>query len=62
VQSDVIEFDKGKSKKMKSSKKLKFEDDVTAFVFKHRKPLTRQCKKMQKSNIELGKIEEASVV
>jgi len=47
---------------MKSSKKLEFEDDVTTFVFKPRKPLTRQSKKMQESNIELGKIEEASVV
>lgn len=62
VQADVIEFDKGKSKKMKSSKKLEFEDDVTTFVFKPRKPLTRQSKKIQKSNVELGKIEEVPAV
>jgi len=47
---------------MKPSKKLDFKDDVTTFVFKPRKPLTRQFKKMQESNIELGKIEEASTV
>jgi len=60
VQVDVIEFDKGKSKKMKPSKKLEFEHDVTTFVFKPRKLLTKNSKKMQESNIELGKIEEAS--
>ena len=62
VQADVIEFDKGKSKKMKPSKKLEFEDDITTFVFKPRKSLTRQSKKMQESNIELGKTEEASAI
>ena len=62
VQIDIIKFDQGKSKKMKPSKKLEFEDDVIAFVFKPRKPLTRQSKKMRESNIELGRIEEASAV
>lgn len=46
VQADVIKSDQGKSKKMKPSKKLEFEDDVTTFVFKPRKPLTKQSKKM----------------
>lgn len=41
VQAYVIEFYQGKSKKMKPSKKLEFEDDVTTFVFKPKKPLTR---------------------
>ena len=44
---------------MKSSKRLEFEDDVTAFVFKPKNPLTRQSKKIHESNVELGKIEEA---
>ncbi len=42
---------------MKSSKKLELEDDVTTFVFKPRNPLTRQSKKIQESNVELGKME-----
>ncbi len=62
VQADVIKSDQGKSKKMKPSKKLEFEDDVIAFVFKPRKPLTRQSKKIQESNIELERTEETSVV
>ena len=62
VQANVIESDKGKSKKMKSSKKLEFEDDVTTFVFKPRKTLTRKSKNIQESNVELGKIEEASTI
>ena len=62
VQADFIKFDEGKPKKMKSSKKLEFEDEVAAFVFKPRKPLTRQSKKMQEFNIELGETEEVSIV
>ena len=62
VQADFINFDEGKPKKMKSSKKLEFEDEVAASVFKPIKPLTRQSKNMQEFNIELGKTEEASTV
>ena len=43
---------------MKYSKKLEFEDKVAAFVFKPRKPSTRQSKNIQEHNIELDKIEE----
>ena len=42
VQVDFIKFDEGKPKKIKSSKKLEFEDEVAAFVFKPRKPLTKK--------------------
>ena len=51
-------IDEGKQKKMKSSKKLEFNDEVAAFVFKARKPITRQSKKMPEINVELEKIEE----
>ena len=62
VQADFIKFDEGKPKKMKSSKKLEFEDEVAAFVFNPRKPLTKKSKKMQEFNVELGEIEEATTV
>ena len=42
VQAEFIKLDTGgKSKKLKTSKKLDFEDDVSEFVFKPRKPQTR---------------------
>ena len=42
VQAYFIKLDTGgKSKKLKTSKKLDFEDEVSEFVFKPRKPLTR---------------------
>lgn len=62
VQVDVTKFDQRKSKKVKLSKKLEFEHDVTTFVFKPRKPLTKQSKKMQESNVELERIEEAFAI
>jgi len=46
VQEDFIKLDtSGKSKKLKTSKKLDFEDEMSEFVFKPRKPLTMQSKK-----------------
>ena len=42
VQADFIKLDTGgRSKKLKTSKKIDFEDEVSEFVFKPRKPLTR---------------------
>ena len=34
VQADFIKLDEGKSKKMKSSKKLDFDDEISEFEFK----------------------------
>ena len=42
VQAVFIRLDEGKSKKMKSSKKLDFDDEILEFVFKPRRPLTRR--------------------
>ena len=42
VQADFIRLDEGKSKKIKSSKKLDFDDEISEFVFKPRRPLTRK--------------------
>ena len=58
----MTKFDQRKLKKVKPSKKLEFEDDVATFVFKPRKPLTRQSKKMQDSNVELKRKEEAYAI
>ena len=42
VQAEFIQLDtNGKSKKLKTSKKLDFKDEMSEFVFKPRKPLTR---------------------
>jgi len=62
VQADVTKFDQRKLKKVKPSKNLEFEDDVTDFVFKPIKRLTRQSKKMQESNVELERTEEAFAI
>ena len=57
VQADFIKLDTGgKSKKLKTSKKLDFEDEVSEFVFKPRKPYTRQSKKMQQLDMEIEQI------
>ena len=45
VHADFIELGEGKSKKMKSSKKLQFDDQVSEFVFKPRRLITRQSKR-----------------
>lgn len=58
VQVDVTKFDQRKSKKVKPSKKLEFEDDVTTFLFKPRNPLTKKSNNMQESSVELERIEE----
>lgn len=42
VQAEFINMDTcGKSKKLKTCNKLDFEDEVSEFVFKPRKPQTR---------------------
>jgi len=45
VQADFIELGERKSKRMKSSKKLQFDDQVLEFVFKP-KTMTRQSKRL----------------
>ena len=62
VQADFIKLDEGKSKKMKSSKKLDFDDDISEFVFKPRKRLARQSKKLQGLDMELETIGKVSNV
>lgn len=44
VQADLIESGKDKTKKIKASKKLKFDDSVAKFVFKPRRPVTRHSR------------------
>ena len=46
VQAYFISLDEGKSKKIKSSKKLDFNDEISEFVFKPKRPLTRNSKKL----------------
>ena len=53
VQADFIKLDEGKSKKMRFSKKLDFDEEISEFVFKPRKPLTKQSKKLQELDMEL---------
>ena len=47
VQADLIESGKDKAKRVKASKKLKFDDQVDQFVFKPRRPITRKFKQIQ---------------
>jgi len=44
VQEGLIESGKDKAKRVKASKKLKFDDQVDQFVFKPRRPITRNFK------------------
>ena len=55
-------MDEGKSKKMKSSKKLDFDDEISEFVFKPRRHLTRRSKRLQELDMELIKVGEVSNV
>jgi len=43
----LIESGKEKAKKVKASKKLKFDEQVEQFVFKPRRPITRKFKQVQ---------------
>ena len=47
VRVDLIETRKGKTRKAKTSKKLKFDDQVSKFVFKPKRPVTRNSKEIQ---------------
>ena len=60
MQIYFINLDEGKYKKIKSSKKLDFNDEVSEFVFKTRRPLTRNSKKLQGLDVELEKAGEIS--
>ena len=57
VQEDFINLDEGKSKKIKSSKKLDFNDEISEFVFKPKRPLTTNSKKFQGLDVELDKLD-----
>jgi len=41
VHIDLIEVGESKTKRIKSSEKLQFDDQVSEFVFKPRRPMTR---------------------
>ena len=47
MQADLIKSGKDKDKKVKASKKLKFDDQVDQFVVKPRRPITRNFKQVQ---------------
>lgn len=47
VRADLIEIGKGKTRKAKTFKKLKFDDQVSEFGFKPRRHLTRHSKEIQ---------------
>ena len=49
VQADLIESGKDKAKRIKAQKKLKFDDQVAQFVFKPRRPITRNFKHIQET-------------
>jgi len=47
VQADLVESGKDKDKRVKASKKLKFDDPIDQFVFKPRRPIKRKFKQIQ---------------
>lgn len=49
VRADLMEASKGKTKKAKTSKKLKFDDQASEFVFKPRRLVTRLSKEIQEA-------------
>lgn len=58
VQADLIKSGKDKTKKIKASKKLNFDDQVAKFVFKPRRPVTRHFKQVQEMQPEASETEE----
>ena len=54
----MIETGKDKTKRAKASKKLKFDDQVSKFVFKPRRPVMRHSKEVQEVLPEASEIEE----
>lgn len=62
MQADFINLNEGKYKKIKSSKKLDFNDEISEFVSKPIRPLTRNSKKLQGLDVELDKAGEVSNV
>lgn len=54
VQDDFMQSWKEKTKKAKASKKLKFDEQVEQFVFKPRRPITRNFKQVSPRTDETG--------
>ena len=54
----MIKSGKDKTKKIKASKKLKFDDQVSKFVFKPRRPVTRRSKQILEMLLEASETEE----
>ena len=49
VQEKLLEASGNKTERVKSSKKLKFDDHVSKFVFKPRRPETRHSRRIQEA-------------
>lgn len=60
VQADLLELGKNKTKKVKSSKKLQFDDQVSEFVFKSRRPVTRHSKRVQEAQPKVSETGEVA--
>lgn len=57
VQAELLEANKNKTKGVKSSKKLQFDDQVSKFVFKPRRPVTRHLRRLQEAKPEVSEID-----
>ena len=58
VQAELLEANKNKTKRVKSSKKLKFDDQVSEFVFKLRRPETMHSRKIQEAQPKASETRE----
>jgi len=56
----LIETGKSKTRKAKTSKNLKLDDQVSEFVFKPRRPMTRHSKEIQKMLPKASEIGEVT--
>ena len=57
VQAELLEANKNKTKGVKSSKKLQFDDQISEFVFKPRRPVIRHLKGLQEVEPEVSEID-----
>lgn len=56
----MIKTGKSKTIKAKTSKKLKFDDQVSEFVFKPTRPMTRHSKEIQETLPQASEIGEVT--
>ena len=57
VQEELLEANTNKTKRVKSSKKLQFDDQVSEFVFKPRRPVTRNLRRLQEAKPGVSEID-----